>query len=557
MKLNIYTTGIFCLVFCLTSIAQTLSPRVQPTQGGYQSNGGYNLSWTMGQTYQATLTAGSSMLTQGFQQPEVDIVTSAVIGSPFCAGSVVSVSFTATGFVVAGNVFTAQLSDASGGFGSPINIGTLAGTASGSISASIPSGTGSGTGYRIRVVSSLPTFNGSNNSADLTINTPITWYLDADADGWYVNTQTACTSPGTGWTSTLPAGGSGDCDDADSTVWQLLSGYVDADGDGYTVGGLLNNICSGASLPSGYSATSLGADCNDNNAAINPGAAEICGNGIDENCNGSDLACGSSVGVTINITGTHIICKDESLTLNATPSYSNCPSTGFQWYRNGNPIPGATATTLTLNRWSVGNYYAAATCGATTVYSDTLKANIVVVTADSNRLCPSAGLELRVEPAPGVTYQWAEGSLTGNIIPGANGTTYTTSYIGNVWCWMQKPACGSYGKFRTFPSKHCGAPAAKWAGSDDELEPADENALPLHNFGMYPNPAGYQVTLETPYINRTDAVRIYDYNGRTVLEQTGMEGYLHTLDISMLSPALYIVEVRTAGETARKKLVVE
>jgi hypothetical protein len=27
-------------------------------------------------------------------------------------------------------------------------------------------------------------------------------------------------------------------------------------------------------------------DCDDGNAAVHPGAAEICGNGVDDNCNG-------------------------------------------------------------------------------------------------------------------------------------------------------------------------------------------------------------------------------------------------------------------------------
>ncbi len=54
----------------------------------------------------------------------------------------------------------------------------------------------------------------------------------------------------------------------------------DQDGDGY----LPNNKC-------GYGAQG---DCNDNNAAINPGATEICGNNIDDNCNGQvDEDCGS------------------------------------------------------------------------------------------------------------------------------------------------------------------------------------------------------------------------------------------------------------------------
>jgi hypothetical protein len=50
-----------------------------------------------------------------------------------------------------------------------------------------------------------------------------------------------------------------DCADPDCAV--------DADGDGY------------AALP-------CGTDCNDRNAAVHPGVAEICGNVIDDNCNG-------------------------------------------------------------------------------------------------------------------------------------------------------------------------------------------------------------------------------------------------------------------------------
>jgi hypothetical protein len=57
--------------------------------------------------------------------------------------------------------------------------------------------------------------------------------------------------------------------------------YYDADGDGYGVSSPTKCLCAASGL---YRATVAG-DCNDSNAAIRPGAAEVC-DGIDNNCNG-------------------------------------------------------------------------------------------------------------------------------------------------------------------------------------------------------------------------------------------------------------------------------
>jgi len=97
-----------------------------------------------------------------------------ITGSPFCAGNAVSVPYTITGTYISGNVFTAQLSDASGSFAAPINIGTLTSTAAGTISATIPGGQASGTGYKIRVVSSYPAATGAQSASTLTINAAAT-----------------------------------------------------------------------------------------------------------------------------------------------------------------------------------------------------------------------------------------------------------------------------------------------------------------------------------------------------------------------------------------------
>lgn len=111
----------------------------------------------------------------GQETSATTITTSAITGSPFCvtasATAAVSVAFTSTGTFTGTNDYTAQLSDATGSFSSPVNIGSLINTSanSGTISATIPAGTVSGTGYRIRVIANDPATNGTNNGTDLII----------------------------------------------------------------------------------------------------------------------------------------------------------------------------------------------------------------------------------------------------------------------------------------------------------------------------------------------------------------------------------------------------
>jgi gliding motility-associated-like protein len=110
------------------------------------------------------------------------ITTGAITGSPFCAGATFNVPFTSTGTFTAGNIYTAQLSDASGSFASPTNIGTLNSTANtGTISVTIPGGTITGSGYLIRIISSNPAITGSSSLA-FTVNAPVTPTFNAVAN---------------------------------------------------------------------------------------------------------------------------------------------------------------------------------------------------------------------------------------------------------------------------------------------------------------------------------------------------------------------------------------
>ncbi len=154
---------LFSLMVNIQAQAQSIQRSVQPTAGGTLTGGGSQLTFTIGETVIPTLAAGSSMITQGFQQPGEQLRTGTISGTSFCAGSTVSIPFNAVD-IGGGNSFTAQLSDASGSFASPVNIGAVTGNAWGTIMATIPQNTATGAAYRIRIISSFPALTATDNS---------------------------------------------------------------------------------------------------------------------------------------------------------------------------------------------------------------------------------------------------------------------------------------------------------------------------------------------------------------------------------------------------------
>ncbi len=85
----------------------------------------------------------------------------------------------------------------------------------------------------------------------------------------------------------------GNTDDASAT--DVSTWYADADSDSYGDGSVAEMACDALS---GYVADST--DCNDTDAAVNPGAMEVCDSGLDNDCDGASDDADSDV---VTLTG--------------------------------------------------------------------------------------------------------------------------------------------------------------------------------------------------------------------------------------------------------------
>lgn len=326
------------------------------------------------------------------------ITTSAISGSPFCAGASVSVPYTIAGTYTGGNVFTAQLSNSSGSFASPTDIGSATSTAAGTITATIPAGTTTGAGYRIRVISSTPAITGNDNGTNLTINAQVTPSVTIAIT---TGANPSCAGSTVIFTPTPTNGGT------PSYQWKV-NGSNTLTGSTYstttlTTGDIVSCVMtSTATCPSVSTATSTGITMTVNAVPATPtGTITPAAN----------PACGST-----------------------TISYSGA-SASIYWESASNGVATSNATTSAFTVTTSGTYYVRAynsgCWSSSSLASPAITINsapaITAQPADYSVAAPTTGIFDITATGTSLTYQWQLNSGSGwGDISGATSDIYET-----------------------------------------------------------------------------------------------------------------------------------
>ncbi len=381
------------------------------------------------------------------------ITVVAPLATTICPGATIDVHYEETGafnvggFFVPANVFTAQLSDASGSFANPVNIGSVTATTSGMISATIPLNTPVGSGYRIRIVSNSPAYTGSDNGSNITIGGTTTASITASGTTMICTgssvTLTAVGGPSYQWQadgSDIPGATNATYDAAAAGVYAVVvdnacgSATSNAltvtvnDPPEHTIDPLAYSACAGSSASiaaqdvSGQSPLTYQWFLNDalisgeTNIGINAtlaGAYTLEATNPATGCTfttpAATLSLESVATPAVSASGSTTFCMGGSVTL----STSGVSGLTYQWYQDGTEVAGANDVTLSID--APGVYTLIATSANSCVSDPSTAATVVVnsvptapsiSTSEPTTFCEGGGVTLISNVIPDVSYQW-------------------------------------------------------------------------------------------------------------------------------------------------------
>ncbi|MCX6198446.1 MAG: T9SS type A sorting domain-containing protein [Bacteroidetes bacterium] len=267
------------------------------------------------------------------------------------------------------------------------------------------------------------------------------------------------------------------------------------------------------------------------------------------------LAPGTITGLINNVCGTTTGIVYSILPILGASSYS--------WVVTGGTIiSGQGTTSITVDFPAV---FASATvkvkentsCSSTgayrsvTVYQKPATPGTITGLASA---CLATSNTFSVVAVSGATnYTWTE--PVGWAITSGQGTIAATLTTGAAAGNLQVTASNACGTSAIRTKALTITAGCRLANASNLNEEANENIAALK---LYPNPAnGGELTIELDGFNTSATLQILDVLGKQMLLSKIINDGLSTVDISMLSSGIYVVEVKNKTDRETKRLVIE
>jgi hypothetical protein len=266
---------------------------------------------------------------------------------------------------------------------------------------------------------------------------------------------------------------------------------------------------------------------------------------------------------TINQPELILLCARQTATLVVE---FNGETDNIQWFRNGQPISGATTASLLVNKWTIGDVYAVATCSGDAIQSNTITVNKVTVLNESganahySKVCVNQPTTFSAPFVAGASYQWRE-RPDGTLV--STDREYTFSgFEGSFDVFVTTPTgCTRSARVRVLPEKETNCQETEVAvrtASKTNLSSIDETVSLM----FYPNPVRdmYVISLSGLSEDENFAVNWYDITGKqvktteTIATGTGKEA---TQNIGNLAKGIYVVKVDNAKHQFTFRVMVQ
>jgi len=351
-----------------------------------------------------------------------------------------------------------------------------------------------------------------------------------------------------------------DCNDLDDQVGVATNWYADADGDGF---GDPNTTMLACEQPENY--VTDNSDCDDSNPSINPDGIEIPNDGIDQDCDGSDLIVDSDGdGVADNEDNCPNTSNADQADLDNDGIGDVCDDeigcdNSISGLLNINPSKSSGNRFVMLTQKDKININTLQKKGSSYQYNGAASMMKIQVKGSGKKIQLNGK---RISLKPNVRYEF-KGLLDVHLYNKSKGGRKSKS-MGQWWVDISgEGVCIS----PSVDDQKQSSPAARTVLPPVALEMQKDPLIIERSVSTFPNPFSAHINvsfelLEDSHVN----VNVFDLNGKiaSTLNSSKLEKGTHTLKWhgmsdsgNLVSNGVYIIQIKTNGYESMKRIIFE